>query len=88
MGKFTSEMVVDYANKTYIALSGRAENWNLDATLAVSEGLVLNIDPMSLADGEWRQNAEDNNFYDFYVKDAQIHLQLYENRREKGASPT
>ena len=67
--KFENDFVVDYANKTYIALSGRAVNWNLDATLAVTDGLVLNIDPMSLADGEWRQNAEDNSFYDFYVKD-------------------
>ena len=67
--KFENDFVVDYANKTYIALSGRAENWNVDATLAVSEGLVLNIDPMSLADGEWRKNATDSNFYDFYVKD-------------------
>ena len=67
--KFENDFVVDYANKTYIALSGRAVNWNLDATLAVTDGLVLNIDPMSLADGEWRQNASDSNFYDFYVKD-------------------
>ncbi|MBR2289109.1 MAG: hypothetical protein IJ867_00385, partial [Clostridia bacterium] len=54
--EFKNDYVVDYAKSEYTVLSGRAVNWNEDSTLAVTEGLVLNVDPMSLADGEWINN--------------------------------
>lgn len=65
---FKNDYVVDYSKNEYTILSGRAVNWNENATLAVTDGLALNVDPMSLADGDWRQNSEDSSFYDFYVK--------------------
>lgn len=66
--EFKNDYVVDYTKNEYIVLSGRAVNWNENSTLAVAQGLALNVDPMSLDDGEWRQNTTDTNFYDFYVK--------------------
>ncbi len=69
-----NDYIIDYKNKEFILLSGRAVNWNANATLGVSENVALNLDPMSLANGEWRENNEkdevnNTNFYDFIVKD-------------------
>ena len=69
---FKNDYVIDYKNKEFIVLSGRAVNWNVDATLGVS-GAVFNLDPMSLANGEWQEGDdidEVNNgkFQNFIVK--------------------
>ena len=57
---FKNDYVVNYKNKEFTVLSGRAVNWNVNATLGVTENLVLNLDPMSLANGKW----EDKGFVD------------------------
>ena len=36
-----------------MGLTDKAVEWSLESTLAVNEGLVLNIDPTNVADGNW-----------------------------------
>jgi hypothetical protein len=51
--QFSSDFVINYAKNTIAGLSERATEWSLDTTIAVTSGLVLNIDPTNLADGNW-----------------------------------
>jgi hypothetical protein len=51
--QFSSNYVINYAKNTIAGLSERATEWSLDTTIAVTSGLVLNIDPTNLADGNW-----------------------------------
>ncbi len=44
--------VVNYKTKQLRGLTNY-KNWNINSTLAVSDGLALNIDPTNLADGNW-----------------------------------
>lgn len=60
--EFKNNYVVDYSKNEYIVVSGRAVNWNETATLAVADGLVLNVDPMSLANGEWKNNTTNKTY--------------------------
>ena len=48
--KFENNYIIDYNKNEFIGLSLRAINWNLKTTLAVTDGLVLNIDPTNLAE--------------------------------------
>jgi hypothetical protein len=48
----TGNYLINYETKQLIGLSNY-RNWNLSSTLAVTDGLVLNIDPTNLADGNW-----------------------------------
>ncbi len=71
---FKNDYVIDYKNKEYQILSGRAVNWNEKATLGVTTNIALNLDPMSLANGEWVESRDvdevnHKNFDDFIVKD-------------------
>ena len=78
--EFKNDYVINYQNEEFTVLSGRAVNWNVDATLGVPDEIVdgkhtlaLNLDPMSLANGEWkdskiRDNISKENFFDFIVK--------------------
>lgn len=45
--------VLDYRKKNVTGLSERAVEWSVDTSLAVKNGLILNIDPTNLADGNW-----------------------------------
>ena len=70
---FKNDYIIDYKNKEFIVLSGRAVNWNVNATLGVNKNIALNLDPMSLANGEWRDtqildDVSKENFFDFIVK--------------------
>lgn len=49
----SKDFIIDYKNGTMIGLTDRAIEWSLNSTLAVNDGLVLNIDPTNLADGNW-----------------------------------
>ena len=78
--EFKNDYVVDYSKGEYYVLSGRAVNWNVDATLGVPDEIVdgkhtlaLNLDPMNLANGEWvdsgeRDEVNNENFYNFKVE--------------------
>lgn len=48
----TGSYVVNYTSKQLMGL-GNYKNWNINSSLAVSDGLVLNIDPTNVADGNW-----------------------------------
>ncbi len=67
--------IIDYATKNFISLSGRHQEWNIDKVVSTREGLILNLDPINLAEGEWKivENKKDevNNedMYEFYEKD-------------------
>ena len=50
---FSKDYIVNYAEGTMIGLTDKAVEWSLNSTLAVNEGLVLNIDPTNVADGNW-----------------------------------
>lgn len=50
---FSKDFIIDYKNGTMIGLTDKAIEWSLNSTLAVNDGLVLNIDPTNLADGNW-----------------------------------
>lgn len=50
---FSKDFIIDYKNGTMIGLTDKAIEWSLNSTLAVNNGLVLNIDPTNLADGNW-----------------------------------
>ena len=70
---FKNDYVINYNSKEFTVLSGRAVNWNVKATLGVSDSIALSLDPVSLAEGEWRDSGEYDdiskaNYYDFYVK--------------------
>ena len=76
--KFKNDYVIDYENKEFTVLSENKVNWNENATLGVSkydeEGndrLPLNLDPMTLANGEWKDSGVQDevsgkNLFDFY----------------------
>ncbi len=49
---FSKDYIINYDN-LIIGLTEKAVEWSLNSTLAVSRGLVLNIDPTNLADGRW-----------------------------------
>ncbi len=71
---FKNDYVIDYKNKEYQILSGRAVNWNEKATLGVSENIALNLDPISFASGRWEESNEtdevnNQKFENFIVKD-------------------
>lgn len=69
---FENDYIIDYSNKKYITLSNRAVNWNDNSTLAVNEGIVLNLDPMNFSEGEWVKNNDE--FDDFIVTNPQTGL--------------
>lgn len=50
---FSKDFIINYKNGTMIGLTDKAIEWSLSSTLAVNDGLVLNIDPTNLADGTW-----------------------------------
>ena len=50
---FSGKYILDYKKGTLIGLSDRAVEWSINTSLAVKDGLVLNIDPTNLADGNW-----------------------------------
>ena len=50
---FSKDFIINYKNGTMIGLTDKAIEWSLNSTLAVNDGLVLNIDPTNLADGNW-----------------------------------
>ena len=50
---FSKDYIVNYKDATMIGLTDKAVEWSLESTLAVNEGLVLNIDPTNVADGNW-----------------------------------
>ena len=50
---FTGRYVLDYNKKTLNGVSDRAVEWSINTSLAVKDGLILNIDPTNLADGKW-----------------------------------
>ena len=69
---FKNDYVINYKDEEFTVLSGRAVNWNVNATLGVNENIALNLDPMSLANGTWEENSEKDevnkeNFYNFKV---------------------
>ena len=71
---FKNDYVVDYENKEFNVLSSERVNWNKDATLGVKDNIALDLDPMSLASGDWRKSEESDtvnnvDFYDFYDND-------------------
>ena len=49
----TGRYILDYKKDTLIGISERAVEWSRHSTLAVKDGLVLNIDPTNLGEGEW-----------------------------------
>lgn len=49
----SEDYIINYETQSIVGLSNNYVDWSLDSTLAVSEGLVLNIDPTNLANGEW-----------------------------------
>lgn len=49
---FSKDYIINYDN-LIIGLTEKAVEWSLNSTLAVSRGLVLNIDSTNLADGRW-----------------------------------
>ena len=72
---FKNDYVVNYKNKEFTVLSGRAVNWNVKATLGVTGNIELNLDPISLANGEWKASGEndeisDNEYQNFFVKNS------------------
>ena len=73
--KLKNDYVIDYKNGEFQMLSGRAVNWNVDATLGVTDDLPLNLDPVSLANGEWRVTTSQDsvtktNYFDFIVRNS------------------
>ena len=50
---FSKDYIVNYKDATMMGLIDKAVEWSLESTLAVNEGLVLNIDPTNVADGNW-----------------------------------
>ncbi len=48
----TQDYVINYENKFLKGL-GNYKQWNLESTLAFTDGLVLNVDPMNLTTGRW-----------------------------------
>ena len=77
--EFKNDYVINYKNEEFTVLSGRAVNWNVKATLGVSENekgeniIALNLDPMSLTNGEWKDSGEVTDvtnipYYSFFVK--------------------
>ena len=79
---FKNDYVINYKDGEFTVLSGRAVNWNVDATLGVPDEimdgkhtLALNLDPISLIDGEWIDSGTEDeeihkNFYNFQVTDS------------------
>ena len=77
---FKNDYVINYKDGEFTVLSGRAVNWNVNATLGVPDEivdgrhtLVLNLDPMSLSNGEWKESEEidevnNQKFKNFIVK--------------------
>ncbi len=47
--------IIDYNTRNFLSLSERHIEWNIDSTVSTRGGLVLNLDPMNLADGEWKK---------------------------------
>ena len=80
--EFKNDYVINYKNEEFTILSGRAVNWNVDATLGVPDKIVdgkhtlaLNLDPMSLANGRWQDNgfvdsSTGRKFDDFMAKNS------------------
>lgn len=69
--KFGNDYVVDYDNKDFQILSSNRVNWNKEATLGVKDDLPFDLDPMTLANGEWKDtkisdDISGKNFYRFY----------------------
>ncbi len=55
------DYIIDYRNNELMGLSERYMEWNIEATLAVSKGLILNIDPTTFeefvdAEGDLKAN--------------------------------
>ena len=77
--EFKNDYVINYQTGEFTVLSGRAVNWNVNATLGVPDKIVdgkhtlaLNLDPMGLENGEWEQSDDvddvnTTNFYNFKV---------------------
>ena len=69
--KFENDYVIDYENKDFTVLSSNKVNWNKDATLGVKDNIALDLDPMTLANGTWKDSGiqddvSGENFFDFY----------------------
>ena len=80
---FKNDYVINYEKGEYEVLSGRAVNWNVNATLGVPDEIVdgkhtlaLNLDPISFGNGTWELSTDakdvdevnNENFYNFKVK--------------------
>lgn len=66
--------VLDYKTKNLVALNNY-KNWNAASTLAVSDNLVLNIDPTNLSGNDWRTDSSDSSFQDYYVNGVNTGIQ-------------